>query len=464
MKIKTLNALPASGKTEAAIEHIAQNLGSRFNHIIWVSPTTDLLEDIKQRMIDKGIPNHQINVIHTYNTQNVAEAIKAHRFDRGQNSILMITSSSVQWIEEYQISCDFMVVDEEIKAVEIMTEKYTDAASRAFCERYIVFDDHPTNVELMLPRLSSKMKSLDRTDSVYLRAFKDLFDRMESNAYEVIALRASVESFSDETTPQIFFAVILKPDFFKRARECLVLGFGIEQSIMGLIYSRYFEVEFTESDLAGHLRFTRYGAHVDVKYILGGSWGNSKIQTQDYAPKIASHVKEQIKEKSLYRWNLPDSTGRTYDFHAPSEWEEIPAVVHGLNKPEWTAIKSVVLMNNFRCAPNENKLYKAIGISQEEADRGRHGSMIAQEMTRSAIRLNRDITVTVLDKMTADYLETLFKNTSITVSQMTPALTVKTPEKRGPKPKYATNEAKKEAERDQARERMRRQRERRRAA
>ncbi|GAN84008.1 DEAD/DEAH box helicase [Novacetimonas hansenii] len=423
--IETLNAIPAAGKTHAAITYIKETFGITKSKILYVLPTKEVINEVYNKLLEQGI--EQVTKI--YGDDNISTSVQERIVDFVINQespyILMITNRAAMMLSDRLTGFDLVVIDEEIPSFGV-TERHLPTNNEdqmASCEYFFTYISRTTTCFKGLSKLSlnhSSYKNINKEDEIY-KVFNEMFENMDKGTFDYYILDNELDKLLDEEsdTNSLHIMSIMRPTFFKQQKEVIYLGYDIENANSSLVYKALYNYQFKQSKLEKKLRFKQYSNKVVISYIFNERIGKQAISNNE---RLQQQVKEYVENNSfnndcLYRTNIKMKSKVKF-FNS----EEIMAKPHGINNPKWTQKTKIVLLNLFYTNPYESMFFQNMGYEPADIEAGRNVNMIVQQITRSAIRHNtgETINVLVLDQNTALSAASAFANVTVQDSGLIP--------------------------------------------
>lgn len=421
--INTLNAIPAAGKTQVAIDYIADNFGNKFNKVLYVLPTKNVIEEVYKRLSNSVNKKFITKIYGDDSDYSVQKNIVDYMVNQPAQGILMITSAACMLLSDRLVGFDLVVIDEElasfsVKKAKLQTVNLDQKAAFEFFFTYVNYKKTNFPKLLKLTLNHSEFADIDKQDDGLYDFFKDILTELEHGTFDMFINEDEYEALLNGSAG-LHIMKVLNPKFFTKQKEVLYLGYDLENTLSSLVYRKVYGFVFKQSELTKNLRFINYSNPVEITYMFAGKvgkqtiagYGSKKEGNKEAQAQIINFIKENDWNKDcLYRKNI--DLGEVIHFENSHQIEAMP---HGINKPEWMSKTKITILNLFYLNPVEASFLKLLGYSKEEIENGRNVNMIVQQITRSAIRHNNGtpIKVFVLNEDTALGVAKAFKNSTL---------------------------------------------------
>jgi hypothetical protein len=398
LNIDFINGLAGSGKTHQAIKIDAWNRVRAGERIVAAMPTVDL---IKQTMADLPADRRISMIVSDGSTeQSVASRIVAKLKSADEPELVFITHAGLKLIPSIGKTNWNLIVD-EVPSIQELIEIPADDAELvkllAACDSQGVDDKFKIITLKKNPAKILDFPSDPAKQTFIHKLAWHLFDRNTSVFTNLhVELKASFFCLTGHT-------------LFSPFQSVLVMGANFKSS---MLYKMMKGVRFAENrELSKKLKFQEHnGSNVQINFLFE-SWSRTFYE-KDYDGKpLIDSVFEKINleyQDKNYLWvankQFPDST---------LSGTRLPNVSHGLNC--YQDYDSVVFLSSLNPSNMEMAFFHHFGISREDVNRARYQETIYQSVMRCRLRKNdgSPISILVMDRESAEYLQSLFIGSSI---------------------------------------------------
>jgi len=417
MKIHYVDALAGSGKTTAAIKYALQQaeLGAK---IAIVQPSTVLIDQTHKNITKSNTKNIRVTKIHSDCVSGqVKDKVQDHLRECNQSvgEILLITHQTYLSLPYWHNSTSWDIIIDEIPQCHTKWENDLPV-NHATITSYVELGENVDNYAL----ISTKPGSEEEIRRVAECRYNDAQDKLcqdlceKLNNYTTWDTYARVDSWNkvvngeEKGKHSLVAYSLLRPLSFGKYKSVTIMGAMFTESVLYLLWKD--QVTFVEhAAIASGLVTQTHtnGNLLTIKYMFEKDWSKTFRDSKYDGDTIQSAVKAKIDElmdgeQFIYAANNDDKIGLDLGYRVPN-------ICHGLNKYE--RIHNAVFMSAINNKFSDFGFMQNNNVSPEELKAAQSHQIMYQTIMRTSLRKSDDTnpkTVIVMDKKSAEYLQTYF--------------------------------------------------------
>lgn len=325
MKIETLIALPAAGKTDAILSHVLETK----EKAVIASPSRVLSEQSYNKFIKMGGRAVLIDSTRLRSLKTVQASIVQTL--RDNCDVLFITHHALASLERSKLYNDYsLYIDEVPQLVE-----FEECALKSNLDLILqhcepILDDHAGLQELTLKpseshhikqKLDDGKEGLDDVDKVLTTLYKALLDRK-------IHVMVKHNNGHRKNGSRIIFLNDNNHYAWEDFKKVTIACAELERSYSGKYLKHYSGCEFVESDLKSRLYFTEYKNTERVNIILmtdSDRWSRNQSNMNGTFEKMVDMVIDECGDNFIYTVN------KDREYATRGMGVRLPYGSHGLN-------------------------------------------------------------------------------------------------------------------------------------
>tara|TARA_B100000965_G_scaffold263221_1_gene222162 strand:+ start:1842 stop:3383 length:1542 start_codon:yes stop_codon:yes gene_type:complete len=430
--IKYLSAPVGSGKTQAVIEDIRDNLDQSY---IFVTPTRKLAQQIKNRL-DAALVNHGQgeNTFLLISDEQEPEPVIRRAMNRingkrpDENHILVITTEAFRnllpQMTDAQKSGYTVYLDEGIDAIDHV--EFRTQRQEVFLEPIDHAEDGSLSItqngrELLeaVARNPGRLAALNR-EELNTPNFAKIAKLLVSDIYDVYG------SIGDASIRVVAF---LRPDHFLAFRSVVIIMAIFEQSLLALFWREKYGINFQRYEPGGDLFDTHVqkGPLIRIHHLLHAGDNASRLNLERNSQTGERAADHRGGERVIDR--MAEIVNEHFD-HVPYCWaanayftnaqrllnhDRMPAVSAGLN--DYHLFDTVVTLLTMNPPPwVKDMVIRHVEIADDELYELWKISHTYQTIGRCSLRnrdANREIDIVVLSRDCAQRIHALFPGSRI---------------------------------------------------
>lgn len=417
VKIDYISELTGSGKTEYFIEKVCNST----DYFLIVTPNRILCDEIFTRFFLKNKDEEVIN-IHQRIFDNPSNELKNHINSKEKRVIITTQASFMMGIKLTDKLKDWnLIMDEEMslfKEHEINVTFF----SKDIIEKSVditEYDDkfylvHAKNSLMWINLLTKSVKD----SFIYSHDYKTLVDYILNDKFITLITKDHYYKFINKDLDQNaktfskFYAIsILNTEIFNKFKNTLIISSFFEQTITFKLLQK---LNCQLNKIQINVLFDRHPHTntINIHYYLSHNWSTylrkikvSRQKTLEMLiyEKIISHIGN---EEFLYNANI--------SFRKMIKKGTLAGSTHGINK--YKQYKNLVYLPSLNATSSIVKVLNNFSLSRKEIDFARNVLTAYQFVSRGAVRdiaNEKEINIHVVDRRTAEFLKTVFKDAKI---------------------------------------------------
>lgn len=343
MKLYTLSAIPAAGKTAAILNHIFES-GEK---AIIASISRQLSKQSFEYFIGLGGDGELIDTDNRQGQKSVHDAViqAAEKYN-----VIFITHAALLGLRQIDRLTDFnLYIDEVPELTSFERFTFTTSVESHILELCRVDDTGLLELREEHRPLVQKMAidGFRGTDDIYSTLFP-LYKALLTG----VPVRLSVEG----GVTQCYYVNDASNDEWAKFKTITVCSANFEQTFTGMVMKHFNGWEFEESPLVGRLAFRVYPntARVKIHVMFGGDWSRYKADKEVDGVSNYTRIENTLENiingdfiytRNSYRPRMPKGT-------------EVPYNPHGLNN--YSNFNNVVVLFSYNPAPWQVPILKEL--------------------------------------------------------------------------------------------------------
>lgn len=422
-EIHYLSSLTGTGKSE----HVIQKIASDEEKYIIVAPNRELCDEIYTRLV-YGCNNIDADVdakvIHQNTNEKPSKVLRQVLETSSVTRIVVTTQAAFLLMINSTIEVgDWnLILDEEMSIFnehEINVTKYTKSILEDTLDFEKSKDNGFYNVGLQSPMLGLNLSAgVVRDTFLNNKQYRALVDDILSDKYETMVSEDSLESFDsvilDDGGKRFskFYAIgLLRVSMLYKFKSILILCSFFEKTITYKIL-KYLDCNLQPYHFVPAIREHPNTDKIRIHYFFDMNWSTTLRRTKvDKKKTVEEVVYDNIKalvgnQKFLYNANV--------SFRGSIKGGTLAASTHGINK--YKTYTELAFMPSLNATSATVKLLSKFGMKRNEIDFARNVLTAYQFSSRGAIRdmnNNKEVNLYVMDKRTASFLKSVFKEAKV---------------------------------------------------
>lgn len=404
--------LPGLGKTFMTLnEVIPKYFSNEINTFVYSAPTIKLLEQTKKDIINFGVDEEKIVIIHSEQDESIIDQIK--KIDINNKSIVLITH--VSYLNFYKNFNDFdiKIFDEEIESLfKIHNPFFNTPSEKGLMKEFLDFEtieEYPNLKRIIYNKNGYKPKS--RSVS-YRSMYYHFYQYLNNDTFDLFVIDSILQDYLSGKRNDLIYFSLAKTKVLESKKHTYYLGYDIKNGFTSLIMDALYNIDLIENKNTNIRK--EYDNHITINYLYKDIVTNNDIKKEynNQEGIIREYIQyNNLLRDSLYIWQYK-TTNEFENYLKENNSLPIPAKPHGMNDSVWMTYDKVAVIANYLPTPIECELGKALHIDIDKIVEARHINMIIQAMARCIIRKNNiaPIELTVIDERTAKLLQKRFKN------------------------------------------------------
>lgn len=421
MKIETLIANPAAGKTDAILSHVLENN----EKAIIASPSRILSEQSYSKFKRMGGRAVIIDSSQRLSLKTVSASLT--KVVKEEVPVIFITHAGLSNIESTSLFRDYSLYIDEVPNLVDFKEfplKSNLSIVTKFCEPIEEKSKDPQVLKLLDSEVDSiKEKMKDGYDG------NDMIDDVLYELYEALLdprIYVMVKHTQGDIAngSKVFFLNDTKKRGWEDFKKVTIACSNLFETFTGKFLTHYHQCEFVPSELEKRLRFKHYKNTNRVKiHVMTDlyKWSRYKSNNNNAFQRMVDYVTGLCGDNFIYTVN------KARESYMDGLGEKIPYGAQGLNKYVHYSNVAVLFSFNPRCWEVEvlQGLAKVCGLSVNEFVDARHFSDYLEPAFQLCLRCNlrdneseKEVNLFVPDLILAEYLKRYLPNATIVTDGM----------------------------------------------
>lgn len=347
MKLYTLSAIPAAGKTAAVLNHINESK----EKAIVASISRELSKQSFEYFVERGGEGELVDTDNRQGCKSVHDAVLKAAID---NDVVFITHAALLGLRNIDSLKEFnLYIDEVPELTNFERFTFTTSVESHILELCTI---DSTGLLELKPDCYENVRQMaidgmTGTDDIYSTLFP-LYKALLTG----VPVRLSVENGQT----QCYYVTDLSNDDWSKFKSVTVCAANFTQTFTGMIMKHFNGWEFEESPLSNRLAFRVYPktARIKINVMFDDVW--SKYKADKEVDGISNYTRIEnaldtiingdfIYTRNSYRPRMPKGT-------------EVPYNPHGLNN--YSNYTNVVVMFSYNPAPWQIPILKELALSK----------------------------------------------------------------------------------------------------
>jgi len=421
MKIETLIAMPAAGKTDAILSHVLETK----EKAVIASPTRVLSEQSYNKFMKMGGRAVLIDSTRSKNLNSVqASIVKSLRDDA---DVLFITHNALAAMERSKLFNEYNLYIDEVPQM----VKFEECALKSNLDLILqhchqIRDEDNTLQELIVkpsekPYIKQKIEDgregLDDIDKALSTLYKALLDSK-------IRVMVKHNNGHRKNGSRIIFLNDNNHHVWQDFKKVTIACADLENSYSGKYLKHYAGCEFVESDLKSRLYFTEYKNTARVNIILmtdSDRWSRNQSNTNGTFERMVDMVIDECGDNFIYTVN------KDREYATRGKGIRLPYGSHGLNS--YIHHTNVAVLYSYNAQPWEIDILRGLAHScnlpANDFVNARHITDYLDPAFQLCLRSNlrdnestKEVNLYVPDWPLAEYIKQYFPDANIITNKM----------------------------------------------
>lgn len=421
MKIETLIAHPAAGKTDAILSHVLENR----EMAVIASPSRILSEQSYSKFKRMGGRAVIIDSSHSLALKTVSATLTKMVKDKVQ--VIFITHAGLSNIENSKIFQDYSLYIDEVPTL-VDFKEFPLKSNLSVVTKYCEPINEKTK-ELQVLRLidseretiENKMRDAFDGNDMIDNALRELYEALIDERIHVMVKHTNGDISNGS---KVFFLNDTKKRGWEDFRKVTIACSNLHDTYTGKFLTYYHNCEFVESDLKSRLNFTEYKNTDRVKiHVLTDlyKWSRYKSNNNNAFEKMIDYVTSTCGDNFIYTVN------KAREAYTDGIGEKIPYGAQGLNK--YIHHTNVAVLFSFNPQKWEVEILQgmanACDLPINEFVNARHVSDYLEPAFQLCLRCNlrdnesrKEINLFVPDMILAEYIKKYLPDAEILTDNM----------------------------------------------
>jgi hypothetical protein len=388
----------SSGKTHCGMRR-AVDLVLRGERILYVGPTTDLLDqverDLKTILEERGLDHRSVlNVMHRKSVARPARCLVEHSVsDAGREpQIVLATHQVLPYVyNEMHDAGDWVLIHDEVPQVVRCDRIRVPRTHSLFTDHFYLDETDEGGFRRVLPIDEEAVREVIRNshrDYFYdERGFRRMMDVLAKPGHDAWVDGEQYQKLLDGRGEYLEVHSVMRPNVLGAFKSPLIMGACLEYSLAALVWEAV-GVEFRrDEELTRQMRFEQHpnGELLTVYFSDDRPWSRRTRETVDadgrrnderYLDAVLRHAGDAsvlVQANADLKIRLVD--GRVVlvedagEDELPKNWRRAPNVPHGRN--DFSAMDAVAMSSSLNPSPGHTEFLRSVfEIDPEDVRRG----------------------------------------------------------------------------------------------